>query len=349
MIEEEIIFEEKPQELLQILSKEGSIDEFDMKGYKINYFGEKTPSYFEYLSKNFPIEDLDNIYIYLNSNEDTRNYILYIKYKDIYIGGLSIFDFKSKEGFGMYKYLNLPGNPFYFGQWEADEKSGIGFLRINQNHLYVGNFKDNQMEGDGLYYNKQNGNYYFGLFNNCNFKNGIYANLIKDIYYIGGFNNNKKNDDFCCFFNRKKNKLFFGQIQNDLFIKGHIAFLIIKETEKEISIEIEKIIYYDRNIQDDSKRIILKQSNQNFEEIMYAALQTVDNIKQFYEQMKLFDELEEIYNDSSYNTRIGRYNSYENSYSFENDFIENYNYYFENLSTFLNQMNLDDIKNDIKI
>ena len=65
--------------------------------------------------------------------------------------------------------------------------------------------------------------------------------------------------------------------------------------------------------------------------------------------MKLFDELEEIYNDSSYNTRIGRYNSYENSYSFENDFIENYNYYFENLSTFLNQMNLDDIKNNIKI
>ena len=347
MIEEEIIFEEKPQELLEILSKEGSIDESDKKGYKINYFGEKTPAYFEYLIKNYPLENLDSIYLYLNSTEDTRNFFLYIKYKDIYIGGVSIFDFQSKEGFGMYKYLNLPGNPFYLGQWDADVKSGIGFLRMDKNHFYLGNFNNNQMEGEGIYYNKQNCNYFYGNFNNGNFKNGIYTNLKKDIYYIGEFKNNKKNDNFCCFFNRKKHKLFFGQIQNDLFIKGHIIFLRIKETTEEISINIEKIIYYDRTIQDDSKRIILKHSNKNFEEIVSEVLENIEGIKQLYEAMTFFDELKEVYSDTSYNNRIGRYNSYENEYSFENDILDIYNNYIPNLKEYLN--NMKNIKKNFKM
>ncbi len=53
MIEEEdIIFSESPQEILNILLQEGSIDESDQKHYKINYFGEKNESYFKSISDN---------------------------------------------------------------------------------------------------------------------------------------------------------------------------------------------------------------------------------------------------------------------------------------------------------
>ena len=328
MVEEQkIIFDEKPQDLLKFLMEEGSIDEFDKKGYKINYFGEnESSSYLESISKNFPIDgnNINEIQSHLNNTQDTRNYILYIKYKDIYIGGLSIFDFQSKEGFGLYKYINSEENAFYLGQWELNQKSGKGFLKMDNNHLYIGNFKNNQIDGEGLYHNRSTNNFYFGSFNNGVFKKGLYCNLLKDIYYFGEFDNNRKNCKFCCYLNYKENRLFFGQIKNDLFIKGFIGYLKIIENENEISIEIEKIIYYNKNSKDDSKKIILINSNQEFEMAMYNVLQAVDNIKNLFENMKLLDELEEIYNDKSYNNGIGRYNSYENDYSFENDFIENY-------------------------
>ena len=352
MVEEQkIIFDEKPQDLLKFLMEEGSIDEFDKKGYKINYFGEnESSSYLESISKNFPIDgnNINEIQSHLNNTQDTRNYILYIKYKDIYIGGLSIFDFQSKEGFGLYKYINSEENAFYLGQWELNQKSGKGFLKMDNNHLYIGNFKNNQMDGEGLYHNRSTNNFYFGSFNNGVFKKGLYCNLLKDIYYFGEFDNNRKNCQFCCYLNYKENRLFFGQIKNDLFIKGFIGYLKIIENENEISIEIEKIIYYNKNSKDDSKKIILINSNQEFEMAMYNVLQAVDNIKNLFENMKLLDELEEIYNDKSYNNGIGRYNSYENDYSFENDFIENYDYYFNSINEILKVIDLKEIKNNFR-
>ena len=351
MIEEQdIIFDESPKDLIKILIKEGSIDESDQKDYKIIYFGERDPpEYLESLLNNFPIDEdnLKEIQSHLKNVEDSRNYILYIKYKNMYIGGLSILDFQSKEGFGLYKYLKSPDNAFYLGQWSMNVKSGIGFLKIDKNHLYIGNFNNNQMEGEGFYHNKQNDNYYFGLFSNNIFKKGLYCNLQKDIYYIGKFENNKKNDNFCIFFNYKKHRLFLGQIKNDIFIKGYIGFLIIKETDKEFFIEIEKIIYYNRNSTDDSQKIILKKSDEQFETFMYGLLQAIENIKNYLEQMNLFDELEETYNDSSYNNGIGRYNSYENEYSFENDFKDNYNYFYENLKENVDSI-IEEIKNNYK-
>ena len=352
MVEEQkIIFDEKPQDLLKFLMEEGSIDEFDKKGYKINYFGEnESSSYLESISKNFPIDgnNINEIQSHLNNTQDTRNYILYIKYKDIYIGGLSIFDFQSKEGFGLYKYINSEENAFYLGQWELNQKSGKGFLKMDNNHLYIGNFKNNQRDGEGLYHNRSTNNFYFGSFNNGVFKKGLYCNLLKDIYYFGEFDNNRKNCKFCCYLNYKENRLFFGQIKNDLFIKGFIGYLKIIENENEISIEIEKIIYYNKNSKDDSKKIILINSNQEFEMAMYNVLQAVDNIKNLFENMKLLDELEEIYNDKSYNNGIGRYNSYENDYSFENDFIENYDYYFNSINEILKVIDLKEIKNNFR-
>lgn len=349
--EEKIIFDEKPQDLLKLLIKEGSIDELDKKGYKINYFGEKESSnYLESISKNFPIDknNFDEIQSHLNNTEDTRNYILYIKYKDIYIGGLSIFDFQSKEGFGLYKYLNSQENAFYFGQWEVNQKSGKGFIKMDNNRLYVGNFKNNQIDGDGLYHNKSNDNYYFGSFNNGVFEKGLYFNLKKDIFYFGEFVNGMKNDKFSCYLNNTKNRLFFGQIKNDLFIKGYIGYLKIIENENSINIEIDKVIYYNKNSKDDSKKIISINANKEFEMALYNVLQAVDNLKNIFENLTLFDELEDTYNDDSYNNKVGRYNSYENEYSFESEFIENYDYYFNTLNEILQSIDLNQIKNNFK-
>ena len=349
--EESIKFDEKPQDLLKLLKAQGSIDELDKKGYKIIYFGEnESSSYLESITQYFPINEnnISEIQSHLNNTQDTRNYILYIKYKDIYIGGLSIFDFQSKEGFGLYKYLNCEDNAFYLGQWEENKKSGKGFLKMDNNHLYIGNFKNNQINGEGLYYNRKTNNYYFGSFNNGVFKKGLFFNLSKDLYYLGEFYNNKKKDKFCCYYNYKKNRLFFGQIKNDLFIKGYIGYLKLIEKQNEINIELEKIVYYNKNSKDDSKKIILIKSNEEFEIAMYNVLQAIENIKLLFDDFKLFDEFEESFNDNSYNNAIGRYNSYENDYSFENDFIDNYDDYFNRINEIVNVIDLKEIKNNFK-
>ena len=158
----------------------------------------------------------------------------------------------------------------------------------------------------------------------------------------------EKNDKFCCYFNNKENTLFFGQIKNDLFIKGYIGYLknIENENGKEINIIIEKIIYYNKNSKDESKKIILIKQNEEFEMAMYNILQTVDYIKNFFEEIKLFDELEDAYHDNSYNNGIGRYNSFENEYSFENEFMENYDDYFNSLNETLKAIDLKEIKNN---
>ena len=349
MLEEEIILDEKPQKLLEILNKDGLIDEIDKKGYKIVYLGENG-AYLESVSKNFPInnEILKEVQSHLKNTEDTRNYTLFIKYKDIYIGDLSIFNFQFKEGFGLYKYLNNEEKAFYLGQWEKNQKSGLGFLKIDNNHFYFGYFKKNKIDGQGFYYNKENGNYYFGIFNQNVFKKGIYFNVKKDIYYIGEFQNNKKNDNFCYYFNYKKNTLFLGKIKNDLFIKGHLFFLRIKENENDFTIENIRIVYYDKNSKEDSKKIIFKNSNEIYEDVFKSIVQFTHKIKNMTENMKLFGELEECYKDNSYNNALGRYNSYKNSYSFQNDLIDNYNDYSLNFNANLRELDKIKKKNNFK-
>ena len=220
MYDEDILLNDNRLDLLKLLFIDGVIDELNDKGYKINYFGEKNKDYLESLIQNYPIDEsnIENIQNILKNQEDERNYYIYIKYKNLYIGGLSIFDFQSREGFGLNKYLNKDDESFYIGQWEANEKNGIGFLKINENHLYFGKFKENQINGEGLFFNKENGNYFFGLFNKGEIIQGLYINLNKDIYYFGNFFNGKKNDDFSIYINYKKKSLFLGQVQNDVFI-----------------------------------------------------------------------------------------------------------------------------------
>ena len=166
MIENDISLEENPVDLLKILFKNSVLDELNEKNYKINYFGENSNEYLESLIEYFNSDK--NMQIIKNTSinhSDERNYIIYIKYKNIYIVGISILDFKSREGFGLNKYINDKEQTFYLGQWKKNKKWGIGFLKLDKDHLYFGNFIENQMYGDGLYFNKDNKNIFFGLFN----------------------------------------------------------------------------------------------------------------------------------------------------------------------------------------
>ena len=82
-----------------------------------------------------------------------------IKYKDIYIGGVSS-NFNLRQGFGLNKYEN--SSSFYLGQWNNNMKEGNGFLKIDENILYVGSFHLNQFDGFGILYYKSNNTFFLG-------------------------------------------------------------------------------------------------------------------------------------------------------------------------------------------
>ena len=346
MFEEEIILEEKQIDLLKLLFQEGIIDEFEEKGFKINYYGEKNDKYLESLIKYFPIDDtnIDEIQSNLTSQNDERNYIIYIKYKNIYIGGISIFDFKTREGFGLNKYINNKEKSFYIGQWEDNQKCGIGFFKIDNNHLYFGNFKENRINDDGIYFNKESGNFYYGIFNDGEFKEGFYINLNKNIYYIGKFFNNKKNDYFSLYINYEKKIIFIGQIKNDIFIKGYIAILKLKETTNDIILKIKNVIYKDN---EEYSEVDIKHDN-NLETLIYKIPQIINNLQVILNNVyiSLLDK-EKIYDDNTYNLRLGRYNSTENAFSFEKELIDNYDKYANMIKDI--EINVKKMKSKISI
>ena len=348
MLENDILLKENPLDLLKILFKEGIVDELNEGNYKINYFGEKTDNYLDSLIKYYPINDdtIEKVKNNLNNKEDDRNYIIYIKYKDTYIGGLSIFDFKSREGFGLNKYLDSKESSFYIGQWKENQKNGIGFLKIDDNHLYFGNFKDNQLNDNGLYLNKDSENFFYGIFKNGDFKQGIYINLNKDIYYFGRFNNSKKNDDFAVYINYTKNRIFIGQIKNDIFINGYVIILKIEETKNNIMLKIRNIVYKNK----DKYTPIKIKNNKNLEKFIYIVPKIVNQLKMIFQNLEeSFSELENIYDDNTYNNRIGRYNSTENSFSFKEEILDNYIQYSDMFNDIQKEINVENLKNKIPL
>ena len=345
MIEENILLEDNLLEILKLLFKDGVINELNEKNYKINYFGEKSQEYLESIIKNFPVDDnnIEKVKSNLNNPKDERNYIIYIKFKNIYIGGLSIFDFKSRVGFGLNKYIIKNDKSFYIGRWEENKKCGIGFLKIDNNHLYFGKFKENQINEDGMYYNKGNENFFYGLFNEGEFKKGLYINLTEDIYYFGKFINSKKYDDFSVYINYKKRRIFIGEIQNDIFIKGYIIFLKIEETNNNIIFLIKNIIC---KIDEKYDSISFKNNN-NLEKFIDNILKVINRLKILIRKIKnKLSELENIYDDNTYNNRLGKYKSIENVFSFENDLVKTYNKYsndFNDIQKDLNAQCMKDI------
>ena len=79
MIENDIILEENPVDLLKILFKNSVLDELNEKNYKINYFGENSNEYLESLIEYFNSDK--NMQIIKNTSinhSDERNYMVYL-------------------------------------------------------------------------------------------------------------------------------------------------------------------------------------------------------------------------------------------------------------------------------
>ena len=290
-------------------------------------------------------------------NNNSKNIFL-IKYKNIYIGGLSN-NLCLREGFGLNKYEN--SSSFYLGQWKNNMKEGTGFLKIDDNKLYIGSFHNNQFEGFGIIYYKNDETFYIGEFKNGGFSKGIYYNFNKELYYRGKIDNNKKNDSFCSFLEKNNRHLFIGEVKDDIFIKGYLCLYQIIESMKPnedgeeayvADFNLEKYFYFDKTNENKINFIPSFEFENEFRN------KIEDNIKRIFEadhisalKMKdiisYFNYLESLDDDEDHNY-LERYNK-DIEQSLEKFFMSNYNYYFSRFKEDQEQMDINEIKKEMEI
>ncbi len=231
LLEQEFIYQKKPCEIFNSLNIQKEEPTEIEKDILMLYIGSKNNEFISQVNNILKDNDISNnqninfIQEQAGENEENKkNNLFLVKYKNIYIGGISI-NLKMREGFGLNKYEN--SSSFYLGQWKNNMKEGTGFLKIDDNKLYIGSFHHNQFEGFGIIYYKLNDTFYFGEFKNGVFSQGIYCNINKELYYRGKFHQNKKNDSFCTFLEKNIKHLFIVYINHQIFVKRDIFLCLI--------------------------------------------------------------------------------------------------------------------------
>lgn len=292
-----------------------------------------------------------------NDNDEVyENNIFAIKYKDIYIGGISP-NFQMREGFGLNKYNDE--DSFYLGKWSNNMKEGLGCLKIDTNNIFVGNFHHNQFDGEGiLNISSENKNILFlGQMSNGEFKEGIYIDIDKDLYYIGKFNNGKKNDEFCVMIEKNNRQIFVGKVNDDIFEHGYLCLYnseVIQGQDKngediyKIKFDIEKIFYYYKD-QDGKNQFIHEFKNTetlvtNMNKIVAFEYEITKQIQNF---MDYFSYLNALVTDADYNELLRYIDKDDNSLFFM--FLNNYNYHLENYQKIKENFHINEIKNAIDI
>ena len=303
-----------------------------------------------------------NFSLIKNQNEENDNDIAYennifaIKYKDIYIGGISP-NFQMREGFGLNKYNDE--DSFYLGKWRNNMKEGLGCLKIDTNNIYIGNFHQNQFDGEGiLSISTEDKNLlYLGQMSNGEFNEGIYIDIDKDLYYIGKFNNGKKNDDFCIMIEKNNRQIFVGKVNDDIFEHGYLCLYNSEEIQgqdengediSEIRFDIEKIFYYYKD-QDDKNQFIHEFENteilfQNMKKIVAFEYEITKQIENF---LNYFSYLNTLVTDEDFN-KLLRYNDKDDNSLFFM-FVNNYNFHLEKYQQIKENFDINEIKNDIDI
>ena len=331
--EQEIYFNQQPEEIFKNIYKNGSYKENDIL---ISYFGNKN-----YI----PLNEDDKFGQKKEEEDNEENNYLFIEYKNIYIGGLSINNIFNREKFGLNIYSN---ESFYIGRWESNMKEGIGFLKINENLMYIGNFNSNQFNGFGILYDKIRNNFFLGQFNNGEYVEGIFYNIENEYFYRGGIKNGKKNGKLCTFFDVKKGYIFFGEIIEDEYNKGYIYFTELTEDnqDEEIKFNIPKILYFD-GLGADNK-VFLNETN--FTEKFYSKIQDLGNsifqadfnLKDHDKNLiKYFNVLNGIKDIDKY-YKAENYNSFKNEQNMENEFIMHYYMIFQEFKEGQESLNLKD-------
>ncbi len=351
--EQELIYKEKPDDILKEIYEKGSVDENPHSNIIIKYYGNKSQIPLNDPQKKWNSQEKDENN--LLSPEDHRNYLLFIKYENIYIGAISIDDIYKRENFGLNIYSK---DSFYIGNWKANMKDGIGFLKINNNLMYIGNFENNQLNGFGILYDKENNILFFGDFNHGEYEEGIFYNYVNEYFYRGKVKKGKKNDHLCTYFDPKNGNLFIGEIIDDEFNKGYIGFCNITqvknnedEDEELLNFNIQKIFYFD-GLGANNKSFIHHDAftiefYSKIQDIMNNIFQADYNLKDQNESvLEYFSYLEGIESNEDYNISLENYNSFENNeQSIENEFISNYYNYYQRFKKGQQKLDLAEYEN----
>ena len=366
IFEQKFTFQKKQNEIFELLFQEGEGPLEIEKEISMIYIGDKNNVMIKEIKnilKNNELLNDNNLNInyiqeqFKDKNEN-KNIFFLIKYKDIYIGGVSL-NFDLREGFGLNKYEN--SSSFYIGQWKNNMKEGIGFLKIDDNTLYVGSFHLNQFEGFGMVYYKSRDSFYFGEFENGSFKEGIYCDINKKLFYRGKFNQNKKNDSFCTFLEKNNRQLFIGEVNDDIFLKGYLCLFQMNEIVRKdengedefvANFDIDKIFYFDKA---NDKNISFIHGNE-FENEFSNKIQ--ENMKKIFEVdyrmehkmnyiIDYFNYLESLVNDEFYNI-LEKYNE-NNEQSLEKFFLDNYNFVLNQFQEVQEEMDINEIRKEIEI
>ena len=335
--EQQLKYEFNSEEILNQISKDGKyIEQNDI--IQINYFGDK--------------KDLNNKENTENQNKDKNNYLVG-KYKDIYIGCLSINNPESREKFGLNKYIN---DLFYIGQWNNNKKEGIGFLKIKKDILYLGQFSNNQLNGFGMLLYRDKGYFYFGTFVEGQMDKGIYYDNEKSLFYNGKFKNGKKNDNLCTYFDVSNKNIFIGEVQDDKFIKGYLSLCEIIEEKKDNQIltnfSCDKVIYFDKtdinNPKYEHHYFFDYDFADNLQNIFMEIFEVDLNLRDIHDNyVAFFENLENIIYNDSYTDYIERYNPQDNL-NLENSFIKNYNIYYNRFIQSQEKLHLEKYEDIIK-
>ena len=223
----------------------------------------------------------DGIYIkkYTPQKEDSNIYIAKLKKDEAEYKGM-LNDKFQREGYGLELYNN---GDKYFGQYESDLRNdnGIYFFNSVKNEenknekieCYLGQWKNNLKDKYGIYiwmdepennYEYENSNFdaYIGEFEEEKYIRGTYLTKLNKEYFIyhGNFNKEgKKNDNNAYFYSSKINKIFHGEIKEDILLNGYLS------TFDEDKDEIIEFIYCKFN-EDGSINEIIEEHNLNLNE-----------------------------------------------------------------------------------
>ena len=314
LYEQEIFFKTNLKEIIRKLTYQKNEINLE-ENIIINYFG-----------------DRENIKKIINSKEkdNLKNLLLFINYKDIYIGGVNLLNMNFREKFGLNKYSQ---NSFYLGQWKNNTKDGIGFLKVNEEIEYMGNFKDNQINGFGMLFYKENSVLYVGDFFEGKFKEGICYNKNKESLYKGKIINGKKNDDFCHFMEFGKERIFIGKALDGIFTKGYLGICENSKSENHQEnnniIELNEIIFFDKSDINDVKiiryNLFEKEFYYNIKDFMSNVIQTSYNMKTHCDNLiDYFQSFDSYVNDRDYIDYLTKYDQIYSEESLENYFLRDF-------------------------
>ena len=189
------------------------------------------------------------------SAEESNKYIANLRKEGVEYSGI-LNDKFQREGYGLEVYSN---GDKYFGQYASDLRNDNGIYYFSsvkneendnvKTECYMGQWKNNLKDKYGMYiwmeepennfdYEHANFDAYVGEFDEEKYVRGTYLTKLNNEYFIyhGNFNHEgKKNDDDAYFYSSKTNKIFHGEIKNDILYRGYLGSF---SEEKEEIIEL---------------------------------------------------------------------------------------------------------------